>query len=131
MDNIKIGDASSLRIGSYMMIDGGACRVISIDTSRPGKHGHAKHRIGAINLITGQKKIILKAGHSRIDIPIIEKNPAQVLSASDDKAQIMDISSYETFDAEIDDEIKGQVKEGQEVIYWDILGKRFVKQIKG
>jgi translation initiation factor 5A len=44
-------------------------------------------------------------------------------------AQIMDMETYETFDIEIPEELEGQVASGNVVMYWEIMGKRVLKQI--
>ena len=38
--------------------------------------------------------------------------------------------SYETFDLKIPDELKDQVTEGCQVVYWDVLGEKVMKQLK-
>ena len=50
MDKVKLVSVSSLKTGSYVIIDNVACIVKDIQISRPGKHGHAKARISAIGL---------------------------------------------------------------------------------
>ena len=35
-------DLGSLKVGSYIVIDGEPCRIVSSDHSKPGKHGSAK-----------------------------------------------------------------------------------------
>ena len=121
----------SLKPGRYVVIDGAACVVKSIQSSRPGKHGHAKSRIEAVGVIDGVKRIIIKPGHDNMDSPIIEKETAQILSVSGDMANVMDIKTYETFDLVIPEELQGKIKDGQQVLYWEIMGSRMLKQIKG
>ena len=99
-----------------------------MDISKTGKHGHAKARIEAIGLIDGQKRVIVKPGHENVPVPIIEKRRAQVLSINE-HANIMDMETYETFSAEVDEEIKGQIKEGKQVEYWKISGKNIIKRV--
>ncbi|MFC1727943.1 translation initiation factor IF-5A [Nanoarchaeota archaeon] len=130
MADTKVADVSSIKSGSYMMIDGAACRVNSVDVSRPGKHGHAKFRIVAMGLIDGKKRDIVMP-HGSVDVPIIEKKTAQVLSISGNTANVMDSETYETFDLTIPDELKGEVVEGATALYWEILDQRIMKQIKG
>jgi len=122
-------DVGSLRIGSYVIVDGVACAVKSIQISKPGKHGHAKSRIEATGLIDGQKKIFIKTNHDKMDSPIIEKETAQVISISDNKANVMDLKTFETFDLDIPSELKGEVKEGINVLYWIILNDKVMKQV--
>lgn len=130
MAETKQEHVTGLKKGSYLIIDGIACAVRDIQTSKPGKHGHAKCRIEAIGLIDGQKKIIVKPGHEKVDVPIIEKKAAQVLSITGDVANVMDMESYETFDLKIPDELKDQVKEGIQVLYWIILDQKIMKQVR-
>jgi len=130
MAGTKQGSVGNLKPGSYIMIDDVACKVNKIETSRPGKHGHAKCRIDASSLIDGGKKVIVLPGHDKIDVPIIDKKSAQVLSISGDNANVMDEGSYETFDIKIPEEFKGRVVEGVSVIYWDILGDKILKEVK-
>ncbi|MBT4631229.1 translation initiation factor IF-5A [Candidatus Woesearchaeota archaeon] len=123
----KVVGASSLKVGGYVIFDNVACKVSSIDISRTGKHGHAKARIAAISLMDGTKKVKLYPGHDKVEVPIIEKETAQVLSVSGDKANVMDMKTYETFDLNIPPELQGQTKEGDQVTYWIILGEKVLK----
>jgi len=116
--------------GDWVVIDGVACKVTSIQTSRPGKHGHAKVRMEA-NGIDGKKRVIMAPGHDNIDVPIIEKKVAQVLSVNGTMANVMNTETFETFDLEIPEELRETVKEGVSVMYWEILGEKMMKQIKG
>jgi len=121
----------SLQRGSYVVVEGVACRVSGTQTSRPGKHGHAKVRLEAVGLIDDKKRVIVAPGHDNIDAPIIEKKTAQVLSIQDGSANVMDSESYETFDLKIPEELKGEVVEGSNVLYWIILDDKVLKQVKG
>ena len=126
----KLVHATGLKVGGYLLFDGIACKISSIQTSRPGKHGHAKCRIEAIGLVDGKKIIKVVPGHDNVEVPIIEKKTAQVLSVHGDTANIMDMVSYETFDIKIPKEVKGQVVEGVQVLYWTILNDKVIKQVK-
>ncbi len=53
------------------------------------------------------------------------------MSVVDNKANIMDMENYETFDMEIPEELKGKVVSGCEVLYWEILSQKVMKQVKG
>lgn len=126
----KQTNAGSLKKGNYIILDGIACTVKDIQTSRPGKHGHAKCKIEAVAIIGDQKKIIITPAHDRVEVPIITKHTAQVLSINDNTANVMDMESYENFDLKIPAELKTQVKEGKEAVYWKILGEKIMKQVK-
>lgn len=130
MADKKIVSIGSLQKGNYIIIDGVACRVFSTQTSRPGKHGHAKVRMQAVGIIDGKKREIVKPGHDNIEVPIVGKRTAQVLSIQGDTANVMDSETYETFDLKIPEELKGEVVEGCNVLYWVILNQKVMKQIK-
>jgi len=127
----KFESIGSLQKGSYVVIEGVACKVTNTQTSRPGKHGHAKVRLEAVGLIDEKKRIIVAPGHDNVEVPILEKKTAQVLSINGDMANVMDAETYETFDLKIPEELKGQVVEGCNVLYWVILNDKIMKQIKG
>ncbi len=120
----------TLQKGNYVIIDGVASIVADTQTSRPGKHGHAKVRIVAVGMIDGKKRELVMPGHDNIDVPIIEKKTAQVLNISGDNANVMETETFETFDLKIPDELKNDIKEGSNVLYWIILNDRIMKQVK-
>ena len=128
--DIRSTDVGSLKVGGYVIIDGAACRVASIQTSKTGKHGHAKSRVEAIGLVDDQKRIIVKPSHDRIEVPIVEKKSAQILSVIGDSANVMDLESYETFNLKIPEDLKDKVTEGKQVLYWIVLNERILKQLK-
>lgn len=127
---VKQKSVGTIKKGDCVIIDGVACKVSSIQVSRPGKHGHAKVRLEAVGLINQKKRVVVMPGHDNIDVPIIEKMTAQVLSVSDNTANVMDNESYETFDLEIPEELKDKVIEGVNVLYWNVLGEKVMKDIR-
>jgi len=126
----KIQSVGSLQKGSYIILEGAACKTVDIQVSRPGKHGHAKVRLTAVGLVDDKKRIVVMPGHDSVEVPIIEKKSAQVLSIQGDSANVMDSESYETFDLKIPEDLKGGVVEGVNVMYWVILEDKVMKQIK-
>ena len=126
----KVAEPGSIKVGGYIIMDGVACRVVDVSTSRPGKHGHAKFRIVAVGLIDGKKRDMVIPGHDKVEVPIVEKKTAQVLSVSEDNANVMDVETYETFDLKIPEELQEKITEGIQIVYWTILGDKVMKQIK-
>lgn len=127
----KPESVGSLQKGSYIVLDGAACRVVDTQTSKPGKHGHSKVRFTAVGVVDGKKRVVVMPGHDNVEVPIVEKKSAQVLSIAGDVANVMDSESFETFDLQIPEELKGQVVEGCNVLYWILLNDKIMKQIKG
>jgi translation initiation factor 5A len=129
MSEITIKAAGSLQKGNYVIVDGVASVVSSIATSKPGKHGATKARIEAVGIIDGKKRAWVGSTHESLDIPIIGKKNAQVLSVNGNQANVMDMDTYETYDLTIPPEMTEQVVAGCVVLYWQILNDRVVKQV--
>ncbi len=130
MAGTEIKSVGELKKGSTVVLEGEACRVTATATSRPGKHGHAKVRLEAVGMIDGKKRCVVMPGHDNVEVPIIEKRTGQVLSIKGDTANIMDMETYETLDIKITDELEGNITEGCQILYWDILGAKIAKQVK-
>ena len=130
MAGTELKSIGEMKKGSSIVIDGAACRVTDMSTSRPGKHGHAKVRLQAVGIIDEKKREIVMPGHDNVEVPIIEKRSAQVLSVTGTTAQLMDMDNFETFELPIPAEMKDQVKDGVEVLIWEILDAKVIKQLK-
>ena len=122
--------ASTIKKGMTIVFDNKACVVRDVSVGKSGKHGHAKARIEAISILDDQKIIKVMPGGDKIDIPLIEKKTAQVLSLKADQANVMDLESFETFDLKVPEELKDKVIEGVQVIYWIILSQKVIMQLK-
>lgn len=124
----KVIEATEMRVGTFIMLDGVAHQVKKMDVSKTGKHGHAKVRYEASNILTGKKKVQVVPGHDRFEVPMIDKRKAQVLSIAGTVATIMDSESFENLELDIPEDMQGQVSDGQEVEYWDVEGDKMLKR---
>lgn len=122
-------EVRQLREGGYIVIDDEPCEIISISVSKPGKHGAAKARIDAIGIFDSQKRSIVEPVTAKVYIPMVERKRAQVLSIAKDNAQLMDLSTFETFELPIPGELKDKISAGKEVIYIESLGKRKIERM--
>jgi len=126
---LKLIHATGIRKGQAIMIDDKPCIVQSTDTSRPGKHGHAKVRIKATGIFDGKNKVVAVPGHDRFNVPEILKSRAQVLSIQGDDISIMDLDNYKTMNVDkIEEGVKEELKENDNVEYWDVEGERIIKR---
>ncbi len=125
---LKIIDATEVKVGTNISLEGEVYTVKKMDISKTGKHGHAKVRIEANNIITENKKVFVVPGHERFDVPMINKNKAQVLSVGSDKVSVMDLDNFETLELDCPEEIKSQLSENDNVECWDIEGKKIIKR---
>jgi len=127
MPEIQIKKVIDLKPGNYIWYNNKVYKVVSIETSKTGKHGSAKARVEAISL-DGDKIVLIKPTQDPIEVPIIKKIKGQVISVlSGDKVIVMDLDTYETFEAYVSDELKGKISEGQKVVVWDV-GDKIVMQ---
>ena len=117
-------EVRELKEGRYMIIDDEPCRILSIQMSKPGKHGEAKARIDAVGLFDERKRSVVFPVTHKVQVPIIGKRQAQVVSMTGTEAQMMDLETYEMFAMPVDDELRGQLSPGAEVQYVDAMGKR-------
>src|SRR3989338_16255 len=124
-------EIKNLKPGSYVLIDDVPCVVEKVQKSKAGKHGAAKARMRARGVFdTSIKKIIVKPADTKMDSPIIEKKTAQVISLTDDNANLMDLVDYSTFEVKIPEDMKGQLVEGDEVTTWEFGAYRMIKSKK-
>jgi translation initiation factor 5A len=129
---LKIINSTEAKVGTNILVDGMPCVVKNIDISKTGKHGHAKCRIEAIGIITGTKKVFVVPGHDRLEVPLVEKRKAQVLSKTPGEpgnVNLMDLESFETLDVPCPDkEVFESLQEDGNCEYWDIEGEKIVKR---
>jgi len=126
-------DLGSCKEGSYILIDGEACRIVEYDKSKPGKHGAAKARVVGIGVFDNVKRSLVLPVSTNVEVPLIEKKSGQVVSISSTNVQLMDLETFETFDAPLptDEEMKSKLASGVEVEYWQVMGRTKIMRAKG
>jgi translation initiation factor 5A len=125
-------DLGSLKVGSYIMIDGEPCRIVSYDHSKPGKHGSAKARVAAIGVFDGSRHSLVSPVSANVEVPLIDKRNGQVISISDRMLQIMDLETFEVFEtSSVEDEIRDKIRQGGEVEYWKVMERIKIARVKG
>ena len=131
MSNEKIyTTAKDLKEGRYLMIEDIPCKVVEIEKSKSGKHGAAKMRITGIGVFDGQKKTMLTPGDANVEVPIIQRKNAQVMSVSGSNAQVMDIQTYEMYDVDVPAEILPNLAAGKELEIIEAMGRRKVERVR-
>lgn len=129
VDMKELAEVRTLKVNRYVIVDDEPCKIVSISTSKPGKHGEAKARIEAIGVFDGQKRSVVHPVKHKVHVPLIDKRKAQILSLmGDDVVQLMDLETYETFEMPIPDEYKGKLEPGAELMYLEALGKKKITQ---
>ncbi|MCS7120968.1 MAG: translation initiation factor IF-5A [Nitrososphaerota archaeon] len=125
-------DVGSLKPGTYVIIDDEPCRIVDLAKSKPGKHGSAKARVVAIGVFDGVKRTFVKPVDAKVDVPMIDKRSGQVIAALPTGVQIMDLETYEVFEASYpqEEDVKSRITQGVEVEYWRILGRTKIMRVK-
>src|SRR5918996_3831809 len=91
-------DLGSLKVGSYIMIDGEPCRIVSYDHSKPGKHGSAKARVAAMGVFDGSRHSLVSPVSASVEVPLIDKRNGQIISIAGQTFQVMDLETFEMFE---------------------------------
>ena len=123
----RLIEARGVKKGTYILVDDVVCRGLDNVKSKPGKHGEAKCRIECIGVLDGKKRIVLKPAGHNITSPMIDKRKCQILHIQGEKANVMDLETYETFDLEIPDNMKNDIIEGGEASYWIVGAAKVFK----
>ncbi|MFX1466282.1 MAG: translation initiation factor IF-5A [Promethearchaeota archaeon] len=128
-------DVGSLKVGRYLIISEGGqdypCKILSIDRSKPGKHGSAKARITAVGMFDDVKRTIVSPVSAKVMVPVIDKRNGQVISIMGNALMIMDLEDYSNFEVNMpDEEIASKITEGVTVEYWNILDQKKIMRIK-
>ncbi|MBI2579606.1 MAG: translation initiation factor IF-5A [Candidatus Aenigmarchaeota archaeon] len=126
----KQTEIKNLKPGNFVLIDDIPMKVDKLQTSKSGKHGAAKARLFASGLFDDVKKIIVKPGDSRMDVPVVEKRSCQVVALVGEGAQLMDLEDYSMSELRIPEELKGALTEGDEVITWRFGNYSMIKSKK-
>jgi len=122
--------AKELKEGKYVIIEDIPCRIVNIDSSKPGKHGAAKMRVTGIGIFDGQKKQLLVPSDADVEVPIIDRQTAQVVSISGNTAQLMDTTTYEVMELTIPEELVKDAAAGKEAELMCALDRKVITRIK-
>jgi translation initiation factor 5A len=117
-------EVGKLKEGRYVLIDEEPCKILSIATSKPGKHGAAKSRVDAVGIFDGVKRSIVQPVSAKTYIPLVERKNAQVISMAGNSVQLMDLADFENFEINVSDAVKEKITTGSEITYIESMGKR-------
>jgi len=125
-------EAGSLKPGSFVVIDGEPCRVVEVEKSKPGKHGSAKARIVAIGLFDNVKRTLIAPTDTRVEVPVVSKKTAQIISDLGTMVQLMDLTTYEVYEVQkpTEEDLRVALTPGTEVEVWEVMGRRKIMRIK-
>eukprot|EP00009_Paramoeba_aestuarina_P018797 CAMPEP_0201525812 /NCGR_PEP_ID=MMETSP0161_2-20130828/29619_1 /ASSEMBLY_ACC=CAM_ASM_000251 /TAXON_ID=180227 /ORGANISM="Neoparamoeba aestuarina, Strain SoJaBio B1-5/56/2" /LENGTH=152 /DNA_ID=CAMNT_0047925921 /DNA_START=43 /DNA_END=498 /DNA_ORIENTATION=+ len=76
--------ASDIRKGNYMIINDKPCKVLEMNTSSPGKHGHAKIHFVAMDLKRMKKIETIHPSTHMVQVPQSTKEELRLVSIDED-----------------------------------------------
>ncbi len=112
----KFSKAGQIKPGGYLVVDGVPSRVLSVEKSKPGRHGAAKARIVSVGVFDNKKREITRPVGADVEIPILDKSTAQIVADLGESFQLMDLQTYETFDIKKPEDVEN-LETGAEVEY--------------
>lgn len=130
--SFKMAKVGELKQGSYAIINDEPSQIVSIQKSKPGKHGSAKFRCTAISIFDGRKQSFVSSTDANIQVPIVDKRSGQVVSMGPVSVQLMDLETYDMMDIAIptDEEIASKLEAGKDVEYWIIMDRVKIQRVK-
>jgi translation initiation factor 5A len=130
--SIKKSDAKSLKPGSYFLIEEEPCKVVSVEKSKPGKHGAAKVNIVAVGFFDNRKRNVIMPADRMVDVPLIEKTSATVIADMGETYSLMDSETFATYEVHkpTEQEIASKIELNVAVEVWDVMGKKVITRVK-
>ncbi|MDP7975045.1 MAG: translation initiation factor IF-5A [Thermoprotei archaeon] len=125
-------ELGTLKEGNYIILDDEPCKIVEVEHSKPGKHGGAKARVVGIGLFTQAKRTIVAPVDASVQVPLVDRRSAQVISKTGNDVQFMDLEDFRTFDVNegIEPELLARLAPGVEVEYWLIMGRPKIVRTK-
>ncbi len=122
-------EVRTLKEGRYMNVDDEPCKIVSISTSKPGKHGEAKARIEAVGIFDGSKRSVVYPVRHKVQVPMIDKRQAQIVTIVGSEVQLMDLETYEIFQLPIPDELKDSLTPGEDLQYLVAMDRKKITRV--
>ena len=119
--------ATDLKKGSAFEYKGEVLKVTRKEVIAVGTHSHTKLKLYVRPLFGGGEKNMVLAHNDKVEIVEAGKKTATLVAKlPNNKVQIMDMHSYETLDADVDEELISELNEGDNVIFVDYKGRVLV-----
>ena len=113
--------ASELEKGNYFIYNGEPVRVIRRELVAVGTHSHTKLKFYVQGLKEKGEKAVTFSHSDRVEKTDIMRKHGQVISVNGSKAQVMDMISYDTLDADAPADFP--IEEGNNVTFIEFNGK--------
>jgi translation initiation factor 5A len=124
-------ELKTLKVGSYIVLDGEPCKIVSYQTAKTGKHGSMKARVDGIGILDSQRRSLVKPVSAKVETPIIERKIAQITHMHGNILGLMSLETYEAFEATIPKDLEGTPVEGAEIEYIEAMGRKKMMRVRG
>ena len=124
-------ELKTLKVGSYIVLDGEPCRIVSYQTAKTGKHGSMKARVDGIGILDNQRRSIVKPVSTKVETPIIERKTAQITHMQGETLGLMDLVSFVSFEATAPKDLEGTPVEGAEIEYIEAMDRKKLVRVRG
>lgn len=114
--------ATELKVGNYFIYNNEPVRVLRKEVVAFGTHSHSKLKIFFQGLNEKSERSANFQHTDKVEVVDIIRKLGQVISKTNSKIQVMDMVSYETFDANANPELFSQLNEGDNVTFIDLSG---------
>lgn len=106
--------------------------MVSMEKSKPGKHGAAKANIVAIGFFDNRKRNVIMPADRMVDVPLIEKTSATVIADMGETYSLMDSETFETYEVPkpTDPDVVSKIELNAAVEVWDVMGTRVITRVK-
>ena len=115
--------ASELQNGNYFIYKGEIVRVNRKEVVVYGTHSHSKLKFFIQGLYEKGERTINFHQTDRVEIVEIVRKLGQVVSKTSDKVQVMDLVSFDTFNANVPSELLGTLNESDQVTFIEFNGE--------
>ena len=111
----------TLKVGRFCVVDNEAYKILSISTSKPGKHGSAKASIELVSLFSSKKISHVGSVTDNIYVPMIEKGTAMVTHMDGDEVHAMNMKDHSMMILPIEEGMN--IEAGKEIMWMEALGR--------
>ena len=111
----------TLKVGRFCVVDNEAYKILSISTSKPGKHGSAKARIELMSLFSSKKMSHVGSVTDSIHVPMIEKGKAMVTHIDGEEVHAMNMKDHSMMILPLEDGMN--IEPSNEILWMEALGR--------
>lgn len=111
----------TLKVGRFCVVDEEAYKILSISTSKPGKHGSAKARLELVCLFSTKKTSHVGTVTDKIYVPIIEKGTAMVTHMDGDEVHALNMRDHTMMILPMEEGLN--IEAGKEIMWMEALDR--------